>query len=119
MRRYVFALFVTVVTVMSAGPANAASGIATRFTFRGTFAEAEWFISSATSFTDTYLNVSQTKQGAELFVDQFTATFNRSGRFLGGTDTFADVTSGFSFTIDASCSWTIGCPGWTGSRPSA
>src|SRR5215469_5851410 len=65
--------------------------------FHGTFADAFWFSpTSSTSFTATTLNVTP----SELVVDQFTSNTDASGNFIGGTDTFADVTSGFSFSID-------------------
>jgi hypothetical protein len=98
MRRALIGLAVTTFTVLAlAGPASAASGQVTRFSFHGTFAEALWFTSSATSSTDTFVNVSKSMQGSELFVDQFTANFDTNGNFTGATDTSADVTSGFSF----------------------
>lgn len=101
MRRALIGLAVTAFTVLVfAGPASAASGQVTRFSFHGTFADAFWFTSSATSFTDTFVNVSQSMQGSELFVDNFTGNLDKKGNFTGGTDTFADVTSGFSVAID-------------------
>ncbi len=101
MRRALIGLAVTMFTVLAlAGPASAASGQVTQFRFHGTFAEAFWFTSSATSSTDTFVNVTKSMQGSELFVDQFTANFDANGNFTGATDTFADVTSGFSFAID-------------------
>ena len=101
MRRALIGLAVTACTVLAfAGPASAASGQVMRFSFHGTFADAFWFTSSATSFTATSVNVSKSMQGSELFVDHFTGNLNASGNFTGGTDTSADVTSGFSFVID-------------------
>ena len=101
MRRALIGLAVTTFTLLAlAGPASAASGPVTQFRFHGTFADAFWFTSSATSFTDTFVNVSKSLQGSELFVDQFTGNLNANGSFAGGTDTFADVTSGFSFAIE-------------------
>ena len=100
MRRALLALAVTAFTVLAlAGPASAASGQVTRSSFHGTFATADWFTSSATSSTDTFVNASKSQQGSELFVDQFTANYDANGNFTGATDTSADVTSGFSFTI--------------------
>jgi hypothetical protein len=91
------------VTVLAfAGSASAASGHVTVFRFHGTFADAFWFTSSAASFTATSVNVSTSMQGSELFVDQFTGKMDASGNFTGGTDTSADVTSGFSFAIQKS-----------------
>ncbi len=75
--------------------ASAAVGQTTHFRFNGPFAEAEWFVSGNTSFSDTFINLSHPKTGPELFVDRFTANAN------GEAETTADVTSGFSSTIDA------------------
>src|SRR5262249_1363558 len=101
MRRALIGLAGTAFTGLAlAGPAGAASGQGPRFSVHGTFADAFWFTSSATSFTATSVNVSQSMQGSELFVDQFTGNPDKGGNFTGGTDTFADVTSGFSFAID-------------------
>jgi hypothetical protein len=103
MRRALLALAVTAFTVLAlAGPASAASGQVTRSSFHGTFATADWFTSSATSSTDTFVNASKSRQGSELFVDQFTANYDANGNFTGATDTSADVTSGFSFAIQPS-----------------
>jgi YD repeat-containing protein len=100
MRRTLIGLAVGALAALAlAGPASAAPGQVTHFRFHGSFAQAEWFISTDTSFTDTYVNVSRTKQGSELFVDQYTAHFDASGNFTGATDTSADVTSGFTFSI--------------------
>jgi hypothetical protein len=99
MRRALLGLVVTAFTVLAlAGPASASSGQVTQFRFHGPFAEAFWFASSATSFTATTVNVS----GSELFVDQFTGNLDANGNLTGGTDTVADVGSGFSFAIQKS-----------------
>ncbi len=101
MRRALIGLAVTMVTVLAfAGPAAAASGQVAQFRFHGTFADAFWSTSSATSFTDTTVTVSKSRQGSELFVDQFSGNTDANGNFTGGTDTSADVTSGFSFAIE-------------------
>jgi len=101
MRRVLFGLAVTAVTVfVLAGPASAASGQVTQFRFHGAFAESFWFTGSATSFTETYINVSRSKQGSELYVDQLAGGIDAAGNFTGGTETTADVFSGFSFAID-------------------
>ena len=63
--------------------------------FNGLFAEALWETQTSTSFTDTYINVT----AKELFLDQFTGNFDSNGDFTGATDTSADVTSGYSFSI--------------------
>ena len=92
---------VALIIGLVAGSASAAPGQTTHFRFHGTFAEADWFISSDTSFTDTFVNVSGTKQSQEMFVDRFTENFDSNGDFTGAIETIADVTSGFSFTIDS------------------
>jgi hypothetical protein len=75
---------------------GAATGHVTHFRFHATFAEALW----ATNTSQTLAAVSQGQGGQELQVDQFAFTFDSQGNTTGATDTFADVTSGFSFTID-------------------
>lgn len=115
MRRAFIGLAVTALAVLSfAAPASAAAGQVEHFRFHGTFAEAFWSSSvatdSGTTFTDTSIVVSTSKQGSALNVDQFTANVDADGNFTGGTDTLVQspgamepgVTSGFSFTIDAS-----------------
>jgi hypothetical protein len=84
-----------------APPAGAAPGQTTQFRFHGSFADADWFMSSATTFVDTFINVSRTRTSSELFVDQFTANFDSNGNFTGATDTTVDVTTGFTFAIDS------------------
>jgi hypothetical protein len=101
MKRALVGLVVVAASLLFAGPASAAAGQTTQFRFHGAFADALWFTSSDTNFVETFLNVSQAKQGQELSVDQFTENFDSSGNITGFTDTFADVTSGFSFTIDS------------------
>jgi hypothetical protein len=85
-----------------AGQASAAPGQTTVFRLHGTFADALWTTSSATSFTATSVDVTTSTQGSELFVDQFAGNLDANGNFTGGTDTSADVTSGFLFTIQKS-----------------
>lgn len=100
MRRALTGLAATAFTVLAlAGPASAASGQVTQVQFHGMFAAAIWVTSSATSVTVTDINVSKSNQGSELFVDQFTENLDANGNVTGATDTSADVTSGFSFTI--------------------
>jgi hypothetical protein len=84
------------------GPASASPGQTFHVRFNGTFAEAAWETSTASTITDTYINPSRTSNGQlQLFVDQFTQTVDQSGAFQGATDTSALVTSGFAFTIDS------------------
>jgi hypothetical protein len=100
MKRSLIGLAVMAFTVLAfAAPASAAPGQVTQFRFHGTFADAFWFSSTAASFTTTSVTVQQSK-GSELFVDQFIGNTDANGNFTGGTDTFADVTTGFSFSID-------------------
>jgi len=100
MRRAFLGLAVTALAVLAfAGPASAATGQVTTFRFSGTFAGALWDTRTATTDTSTLVDVSKSKQGTELLAEQFTATFDSSGNFTGGTNTFADVTTGFSFTL--------------------
>lgn len=110
MRRAFIGLAVTALAVLSfAAPASAAAGQVAHFRFHGTFAEAFWSTSSGTTFTDTTVVVSTSKQGSALNTDQFTGNLDADGNFTGGTDTLVQspgamepgVTSGFSFTIDA------------------
>ncbi len=110
MRRAFIGLAVTALAVLSfAAPASAAAGQVAHFRFHGTFAEAFWSVSSGTTFTDTTITVSTSRQGSALYVDQFTGKLDADGNFIGGTDTVVQspgamepgVTSGFSFTINA------------------
>jgi hypothetical protein len=75
---------------------GAVTGHVTHFRFHGAFAEALWF----TNNTQVVAIVSQSQDGQELQVDRFTFTFDSQGNITGATDTSADVTSGFSFTIN-------------------
>jgi hypothetical protein len=103
MRRVFFGLAVAALTVLSlAGPASAASGQVTHFRFHGGFAEATWTSSTATSSGTISTDTSITAANGGLFVEQFTSNLDASGNFTGGTDTLANVTSGFSFTIPQS-----------------
>jgi hypothetical protein len=103
MRRAFIGLAVAAAAVLAlAGPANAAPGQVTRIHFNGPDAFAFWSVpTSATTYTDTVIGASTTKGGSSLFVDRFLGTLDANGNFIGGTDTQAAVTSGFTFTIDA------------------
>jgi hypothetical protein len=101
MRRALIGLAVTAFTVLAlAGPASAAPAQVMRFSFHGTVANAAWSTISAASLTDTSVHVSESLQGSVLSVEQFTANRDANGNFTGGTDTFTQVTGGFSFDID-------------------
>jgi len=101
LKRVLIGLAATTLTLLGfAGTASAAPGQqVVQFRVHGTFADAFWFSGTATSFTATSVSAQQS-QGSELYVDQFTANTDANGNITGGTDTFADVTSGFSFTAD-------------------
>jgi hypothetical protein len=100
MRRALAGLAVAAFAVLAlAGPASAAPGQVTQFTFSGTVADALWFTSSATSSTFTSVYVSKSTEGSRLVVDEVTDNYDASGNFTGGTETFADVASGFTFTL--------------------
>jgi hypothetical protein len=102
MRRALLALAVTACTILALtwSASVASAQVITHFRFSGNSAEADWATSTATSFTDTLVTVSTSKnQGSELFVDRFTAHFAANGNFTGATDTTAEVTRGFSFTL--------------------
>jgi hypothetical protein len=100
MRRALLTLAVTAFTVLAlTWSASAASGQVTQFRFSGSFAEAVWEAPTATSVTDTAVFVSTSTQGSQLFADQFTEHLDANGNFTGATDTSAQVTSGFSFTV--------------------
>lgn len=103
MRRVLTVIAVSLLGVLSlAGPASAAPGQVTHFTYNGTFADADWFVTSGNTFTDTYLSVSKARTGSQLFLQKFVGHNDSEGEFLGGTQTSVDVPSGFAFTIDAS-----------------
>ena len=101
MRRVLIGLAVTTLTVLAlTAPASAASGTVSQVFVHVRLAAAVWSTSSATSFTNTVANVSESAQGTLLGTDQFTGNLDANGNFTGGTETFANVTSGFSFAID-------------------
>jgi hypothetical protein len=100
MRRALAGLAVAAFTLLAlAGPTSAAPGQVTHFRVAGTVADALWITSSATSSTFTSVDVSTSTQDSALVVDQVTENHDASGNFTGGTETFASVTSGFSFTL--------------------
>jgi hypothetical protein len=103
MRRALFALAVTACTVLAlalAGPASAAPGQVTHVRFSGKSAEAFWETATATGVTDTSVNASTSKHASRLFVVRLTSHFGANPRrFTGATETIANVTRGFSFTL--------------------
>jgi hypothetical protein len=101
MRRALIGLGVAALTVLAlAGPASAAKGQVTQFRARGSLAEAAWSVGPENAGTSFFVQVSQSSQGSELFFDRFSANIDASGTVTSYTDIFADVTSGFTFTID-------------------
>lgn len=100
MRRFLIGLAVAALTVLAfAAPASAATGQVTQYRFSGTFAYGEWYTSSATSSTNTFVNVSKSAHGLQLFAGQSTGYWDTNGNFTGATQTIVDVTSGFSFAL--------------------
>ena len=85
----------------SAGPAAAAATV-TRTTFHGTSAEAVWRQGGPSFFTETYVNITKMPNGQQLSVGQITENYDSAGAFTGAVGTSARVTTGFSYTIDAS-----------------
>jgi hypothetical protein len=67
----------------------------------GTFADALWIASpTPTTATETLVAVGGLEGGSGLVVDQSVGTAVTGGLVTSGTDTFADVASGFSFAVD-------------------
>ena len=100
MRRALTGLAVAVLAVLAlAGPASAAPAQVTTFRFSGTFAHAFWHIRSATAITDSFVVASTSNQGSALGVEQTIQNLDANGSVTGITDTLANVTSGFSFTL--------------------
>lgn len=78
--------------VLSAGSANAAPGQSFHTKMKGSFAEALWETTTATSFTDTYVFAAlDSPGGPSLFVDQFTGFSDGSSVETFGTATDASV----------------------------
>lgn len=102
MRRVPIVVAASLLGVLSlAGPATAAPGQVVQFRYHGTFAEADWVVTSGNTFADTYLNVSKAKTGmTTLFLQKFVTQIDDEGTFLGATQTTVDVTSGFTLSID-------------------
>lgn len=103
MRRVLTVIAVSLLGVLSlAGPASAAPGQVTHFTDKGTFAEADWQVTAGTTFTETYLNVSASSTGSQLFLQRFVGHKDAEGEVIGDTLTTVEVQDGFTFTINAS-----------------
>jgi hypothetical protein len=95
----VLALSVLAGSLGAASPASAQT-VRNFSASNAAIARAIWFTFSTTSFTETTVIVSKSRQGSELFIHQFTGNLDANGNLTGGTETFATGTSGFSFAID-------------------
>jgi hypothetical protein len=107
MRRIALYLVLFALVALAGGSSTAAAAPAEtlHFQFNGSFAEALWETQTSTSFTDTFVFAQQDRQGATfLFLDQFTANFDKKGNFTGATDVFGEADSGVSFSIGKSLS---------------
>ncbi len=83
------------------GPAGAAAGKVTHIRISGPYAQAEWASVTDSTLHDTFVDVSNARQGPELFVYELTGEVNADGNLTGPvTETIAQVRSGFSFIID-------------------
>lgn len=87
--------------VFTAGSASAAPHQVLQDHFNGTFAEAFWFNSTPSRDAGLYIRVSQAKSSNSLVVEETTQTRDAQGNVTGTTETVAEVTSGYSFSIDA------------------
>jgi len=85
----------------AAGPAAAAATVI-HTTFHGTSAEAVWRQGGPSFFTETFVNVTKMPNGQQLSVGQITENYDSEGAFAGAVGTSTRVTTGFSYTIDAS-----------------
>ncbi len=101
MRRALIGIAVTAAAVLGyALPAGAAVSPVTHIKFKGPYAEADWFATSGSTATETYVNVSTTATGHRLVVYHLVGNLDAQGFVTSGTETIADVTSGFSFSSD-------------------
>jgi hypothetical protein len=85
----------------AAGPAAAAATVI-HTTFHGTSAEAVWRQGGPSFFTETFVNITKMPNGQQLSVGQITENYDSEGAFTGAVGTSTRVTTGFSYTIDAS-----------------
>ncbi len=104
MKRALIGLAVTALTALAvAAPASAASSQAaqaTHVSFKGNYASAAWLTHLAGSDISTYISVSQTTQGYQLYAIQNTDYFDAGGNYTGETSTWVEgATSGFSFAL--------------------
>ncbi len=103
MKRALIALAAAALAFLGlAGPAGAATGKVTHIRLSGPYAQADWVSVTDSTLHDTSVDVSRGNKGSRLVVYEFTGTLNAEGNLTGPyTETIAEVTSGFSFTIDS------------------
>jgi hypothetical protein len=63
---------------------------------------AVWRQGGPSFFTETFVNVTKMPNGQQLSVGQITENYDSEGAFAGAVGTSTRVTTGFSYTIDAS-----------------
>ncbi|MFL6050484.1 MAG: hypothetical protein ACJ738_11955 [Gaiellales bacterium] len=93
LRAFCIAVILAAVTATSS---SAATSTSQHFRFHGSGAYADWFQSTDTGFGFAEIDVTQTRSGKELFVNQ--------DRFTDGVGDVAytvDTTHGFSFSVDS------------------
>ena len=83
-------------SLLPAEAANANPGQVIHIRFVGPMGDAAWDTGPGPNATSTLVLA----EPSQLIVDQATGTEDTDGVITNGTDTSADVTSGFSFTID-------------------
>lgn len=103
MRRSFTAIAIgTAAALAVAAPASAAPPQVTHLRNIGTNASAGWATESAGKIVETYIGATAAKKGAPVLdVYRMTARLNSEGMFLGGVQTIAHVSGGFTFTYDA------------------
>lgn len=82
-------------------PASAAPGQVIHEHFNGEFAEALWFTSTPASDTSTYVRASQSGRAGSLVAEQVIQSYDAQHNITGATDTVAEVSGGYTFSIDA------------------
>ncbi|HET8988071.1 MAG TPA: hypothetical protein VFN43_06125, partial [Humibacillus sp.] len=92
---------VAVAGLVAATPATAAQSTVKRETFRGFSVDANWAVSTSSSYDETYVAASQSNQGSTLVLTAVHGNLDAGGNFTGGRVTSAEVGSGFTLTFDA------------------
>lgn len=103
MKRALYALAPAVLMVLAlAAPASAATQV-THYTYSGRTAEAYWYEYSATSSSWCTIIASKHRAGdVYLYFGYGTSSFDpETGALISSTDTQANLTSGFFYTISA------------------